>query len=88
MARKKKIDPAPSLKSILLSDSAIRLIVNAQQEIVEAQQRYGNVLITLAAGAGIPEGSSVQGVDLDTRSMSYLPPTKPPLEIVKDGPDA
>jgi len=82
--RKKNLQPESH--TFVLSDAAKKLIYEDQQKIAAARDALGKTLITLSAGAGVPQGSVIQEVDLERGLITYTLPLKTPLEIVKDGP--
>ncbi len=73
-------------KAFALTDTAKELILRDRQAVANAQAQLNNTLITLAAGAGVPDGVTITNVDMEAGKVHYMP--TPPLAKVADGPDA
>lgn len=86
MAPRKKKVAAQKFESFTLTDTAIQLLLQDNAAIQAAQDQYKKTLVTLAAGAGVPEGVAITNVDLEGKKVFYRVAPKTPLAVVGDGP--
>ena len=73
---------ASKIASFGLSETAKQLILRDHQGIDAARAQLQNTLITLAAGAGVPEGITITNVDLEAGLIHYILPS---LKMVEKG---